>query len=134
MRHLARLIRDLNMLSIGYNAPPSDRQILRNDMMSLVQGGVRPSAPTVLQLSEHLIEYLPRRRVPLLNTERLALDVEAAMNGGRTNAGRVNQAVGSAQGLLRSSGVPQAGIQTIAADLRLIGMRGAAGNQAALLR
>jgi hypothetical protein len=134
MRRLARLIRDLNVLSIGYAAPPTDRQVLRNDLMSLVQGGVRPPTQPVIQVSQHLIEYLPRRRSSFLNTERLALDLEAVMNGGRIKSGAVGQAIGSAEGLLRTSGVPQPGVQAIAADLRAIGTRGPAGNQAALVR
>jgi hypothetical protein len=127
------VVRDLNMLTVGYKAPATDWQVLRNDMMSLVQGGIRPPSAAVLQLSERLIDYLPRRQIPLLNTERLALDLEAVMNGSHLNAGRVDQAISSALGILRSSGVPQVGVQAISTQLRTVGIRGLAINQPGLV-
>jgi hypothetical protein len=88
----------------------------------------------VQQLSGGLISHLPNRRTPSLNTQRLALDLEAVMNGSRLPAARVNQAIRSAQAILRSSGVPQAGIQALGADLRAIGFSRVAGNQPGLAR
>ena len=131
---LSRPWRDLNTLRVGYAASPSDRNILRNDLMGVAQGGIRPPSPAVQQLSGGLISNLPTRRTPFMNTERLALDLEAVMNGSRLPPARVNQAITSAESILRSSGVPQAGIQALDADLRTIGFWRAAGNQAGFVR
>lgn len=134
MMRLSRLVRDLNTLKVGYAASPNDRNVLRNDLMGVTQGGIRPSSSAVQQLSGGLISHLPSRRTPLINTERLALDLEAVMNGSRLGPARVNQAISSAQSILRSSGVPPAGIQALSADLKAIGLSRAAGNQAGFVR
>jgi hypothetical protein len=134
MMRLSRLVRDLNTLTVGYSASPNDRNVLRNDLMGVTQGGIRPPSATVQQLSGGLISHLPSRRTPFINTERLALDLEAVMNGSRLAPARVNQAISSAQSVLRSSGVPQAGIQALSADLKAIGFSRAAGNQAGFVR
>ena len=42
MMRLSRLVRDLNTLTVGYAASPNDRNILRNDLMGVAQGGIRP--------------------------------------------------------------------------------------------
>ena len=134
MMHLSRLVRDLNTLTVGYAASPNDRNILRNDLMGVTQGGIKPPSPAVQQLSSGLISHLPSRRTPFINTERLALDLEAVMNGSRLPPTRVNQAISSAQSILRSSGVPQAGIQALSADLKAVGSWRVAGNQAGFVR
>jgi hypothetical protein len=134
MMRLSRLVRDLNTLRVGYAASPNDRNILRNDLMGVAQGGIRPPSTAVQQLSGGLISHLPTRRTAFMNTERLALDLEAVMNGSRLPPARVNQAINSAQSILRSSGVPQAGIQALSADLKAIGFSRAAGNQAGFVR
>ena len=71
MMRLSRLVRDLNTLTVGYAASPSDRNMLRNDLMGVAQGGIRPPSPAVQQLSGGLISHLPTRRTPFMNTERL---------------------------------------------------------------
>jgi hypothetical protein len=134
MRRLSRLVRDLNTLTVGYAASPNERNILRNDLMGVAQQGIRPPLPAVQQLSEGLISHLPDRRTPYMNTERLALDLEAVMNGSQLPPARVNQAIRSAQSILRSSGVPQAGIQALSADLKAVGFWRVAGNQAGFVR
>ncbi len=134
MRRLAKLVRDLNTLTVGYSAPVNDRNILRNDLMAVAQGGMRPPSAAVNQLSQHLVNYLPQRRTPLLNTERLALNLETVMNGGRLNSSQVNRAISSSQSILRSSGLPQPGLQDLNTAMRSVGFWGVAGNQAGLLR
>ncbi len=134
MRRLARVVRDLNSLTVGSRPPVNDRNILRNDLMSLAQGGMRPASSSVQQLSAHLVNYLPRRSTPLLNTERLALNLETVMNGARLNASQVNRAINSSQTLLRSSGLPQAAQQAVASAMRNVGFAGLAGNPAAFMR
>jgi hypothetical protein len=134
MKRLARLVRDLNTLTVGYMAPMNDRNILRNDLMAVSQGGMRPPSASVLQLSQHLVGFLPQRRIPLLNTERLALDLETVMNGSRLNAGQVNRAINSAQSILRSSGLTQLGLQAVSTDMRSVGFWGLAVNQPGVVR
>ena len=102
--------------------------------MGVAQGGYRPPPSSVLQLAGNLIDHLPRRRTPFLNTEQLALNLETVMNGGRLAPASVNHAISSAQSILRASGVPQAGIQALSADLRSIGFRRIAGNPPGLVR
>jgi len=134
MRRLAKLVRDLNTLTVGYSAPVNDRNILRHDLMAVAQGGMRPPSASVNQLSQHLVSFLPQRKTPLLNTERLALDLETLMNGGRLNSSQVNRAISSSQSILRSSGLPQRGLQALNTAMRSVGFWGQAGNQAGLLR
>ncbi len=134
MMHLSGLVRDLNTLTVGYAASPNDRNILRNDLIRVVQAGRRPPSQAVQQLSSGLISHLPTRRTAFMNTERLALDLEAVMNGSRLPPAKVNQAINSAQSILRSSGVPQAGIQALSADLKAVGFSRVAGNQAGFVR
>lgn len=134
MRRLSRLVRDLNTLTVGYAAPLNDRTILRNDLMALAQGGMRPPSTSVNQLSQHLVNYLPQRSTPLLNTERLALNLETVMNGGRLNAGQVNRAISSSESILRSSGLPQPGMQALNTAMRSVGFWGSANNQAGIIR
>ncbi len=69
--------------------------------MALSQGGMRPPSGSVQQLSQNLINYLPQRSTALLNTERLAPNLETVMNGGRINATQVNLAINSSHSLLR---------------------------------
>ena len=106
--------------------------------MALSQGGMRPPSGSVQQLSQNLINYLPQRSTALLNTERLALNLETVMNGGRINATQVNRAINSSHSLLRSSGLPQAGLQAVSTAMRSVGFRGGlaggAGNQAGFIR
>ena len=134
MRRLARLVRDLNTLTVGYVAPPNDRNVLRGDLNALSQGGPRPPSARVLQLAQDLIAHLPRRGVPLLNTERLALDLEKVMNGSRLNSGQVNSAINSARSILRTSGLAQPAIESLATDMRSVGQWRLAGNQAGVVR
>lgn len=134
MSRLSRLVRDLNTLTVGYAAPPNDRNILRNDLMAVTQRGMRPPSSAVSQLSQHLINYLPQRRTPLLNTERLALDMETIMNGGRLNPAQVNRAVNSAYSTLRASGLHQQGLQAVTSAMRSVGFSGLAANQAGFVR
>ena len=125
MRRLAKLVRDLNTLTVGYAAPLNDRSILRNDLMAVAQGGMRPPSSSVNQLSQHLVNFLPQRSTPLLNTERLALNLETVMNGARLNATQVNRAINSSQSILRSSGLPQPGLQALNSAMRSVGFWGA---------
>ena len=81
MMHRSRPVRNLNTLAVGYAASPNDRNILRNGLMGVAQGGIRPPSSAVQQLSGGLISHLPSRRTPITNTERLSLDLEAVMNG-----------------------------------------------------
>lgn len=135
MRRLSKLVRDLNTLTVGSTPPLNDRNILRNDLMALAQGGMRPPSTSVNQLSQHLVNYLPQRSTPLLNTERLALNLETVMNGGRLNSGQVNRAISSSQSILRSSGLPQPGLQALNTAMRSVGFWGGmAGNQAGIIR
>ncbi|MGC8643715.1 MAG: hypothetical protein ACP5XB_27970 [Isosphaeraceae bacterium] len=134
MQRLARLVRDLNTLTVGYVASASDTNILRRDLNALTQRTVRPPSTQVLQLTRDLISQLPRRKTPLLNTEQLALDLEKVMNGSRLNLGQVNSAINSARSIFRSSGLPQSAIQTLTQDMKSVGQWGLAGNQAGMLR
>ncbi len=136
MRRLAKLVRDLNTLTVGYAAPLNDRNILRNDLMAMAQGGMgmRPPSAAVNQLSQHLVNFLPQRSTPLLNTERLALNLETVMNGARLNSSQVNRAINSSQSILRSSGLPQAGQQALSTAMRSVGFWGLAANQPGLIR
>jgi hypothetical protein len=135
MRNLARLVRDLNTLTVGSVPPLNDRNILRNDLMAVAQGGMRPPSASVSQLSQSLVTYLPQRKIPLLNTERLALNLETVMNGGRLNAGSVNRAISSSESILRSTGLPQPGLQALNTAMRTVGSWGGlANNQAGLVR
>jgi hypothetical protein len=134
MRRLAKLVRDLNTLTVGYAAPLNDRNILRNDLMAVAQGGMRPPSASVTQLSQHLVNFLPQRSTPLLNTERLALNLETVMNGARLNASQVNRAINSSQSILRSSGLPQPGLQAVSTAMRSVGFWGLAANQPGLVR
>ncbi len=134
MMRLSRVVRDLNALTVGYSAAANEHNILRNDLMNLAQGGMRPASTSVQQLSRNLISYLPQRSTALLNTERLALNLETVMNGARLNASQINRAVNSSQSLLRSSGLPQAGQQAVASSMRNVGFAGLAGNPAAFMR
>ncbi len=134
MRRLSKLVRDLNTLTVGYSAAMNDRNTLRNDLMAVAQGGMRPPSESVNQLSQHLVNFLPQRSTPLLNTERLALNLETVMNGGRLNSSQINRAINSSQSVLRSSGLPQPGLQALNTAMRSVGFWGAASNQAGLLR
>jgi hypothetical protein len=134
MRHLAKLVRDLNALTVGHVSNPNEQNILRNDLMAVTQGGFRPPSQAVQQLSGSLVNHLPTRKTPFLNTEQLALDLEVVMNGGRVTPTRVTHAISSAGSLLRTSGVPQGGVQAVTADLKSIGLSRVAGKQAGVIR
>ena len=99
MMHLSRPVRNLNTLAVGYAASPNDRNILRNGLMGVAQGGIRPPSSAVQQLSGGLISHLPSRRTPILNTERLSLDLEAVMNGNH-----LGRPVGNSLPQLRTDG------------------------------
>lgn len=134
MQRLSRLVRDLNTLTVGYVAPATDTTILRRDLTALTQGTLRPPSASVRQLTQDLIAQLPRRKTPLLNTERLALDLEKVMNGSRLNPAQVNSAINSARSILHSSGLAQPAVQTLTQDMKSVGQWGLAGNQAGLIR
>jgi hypothetical protein len=134
MTPLARVIRDLNVLTVGYVAPASDTNILRGDLTALTLGGSRPPSARVLQLTQDLIAMLPRRTARPLNTERLALDLEKVMNGSRLSLAQTNSAINSARSILRTSGLPQQGIESLTADMKSLSQWGPAGNQAGALR
>ena len=134
LRRLSRLVRDLNTLTVGYVAPANDRTVLRSDLNALSQGGMRPPSAGVVQLAQDLINHLPRRATPLLNTERLALDLETVMNGSRLNPTRVNSAINSARSLLRGSSLAQPAVETLTTDMRTVGLWRTVGAQAGLMR
>jgi hypothetical protein len=119
---------------VGYVAPPSDRNVLRSDLNAVSRSGLRPPSAGVNQLALDLINHLPRRGTPLLNTERLALDLETVMNGSRLGLGRVNAAINSARSVLRSSGLPQPALESVATDMKTVGMWRLAGNAAGMIR
>jgi hypothetical protein len=134
MRRLAKLVRDLNALTVGHASNPNEQNILRNDLMGVTQGGSRPPTQAVRQLSGSLVNHLPTRKTYFLNTEQLALDLEVVMNGGRVTPTRVSHAISSAGSLMRSSGVPQAGVEAVIADLKSIGFPRVAGNAGGVVR
>jgi hypothetical protein len=134
MKHLAKLVRDLNALTVGHVSNPNEQNILRSDLMGVTQGGFRPPAQAVQQLSGSLVNHLPTRKMQFLNTEQLALDLEVVMNGGRVTPTRVSHAISSAGSILRSSGVPQSGVQAVISDLKSIGLPRVAGNAAGMIR
>jgi hypothetical protein len=134
MQRLAKLVRDLNALTVGHVPNPNEQNILRSDLMGVTQGGFRPPTQAVQQLSGSLVNHLPTRKMPFLNTEQLALDLEIVMNGGRVTSTRVSHAISSAGSILRSSGVPQGGVQAVTSDLKSIGLSRVAGKPAGVVR
>jgi hypothetical protein len=120
MRALSRLINDLNHLSRGSIVNAGHANRIRNDLMGVVSATGRPPIQTVHQLSMSLVNALPSRTVPMMNTGQLARDLALVMNGNGMNMMQIQQAIGNAQSVMHSSGVSQRGIQSVTHGLRMV--------------
>ncbi len=58
---------------------------MRSDLMGVVSATGRPPVQTVHQLSMSLVNALPSRTVPMMNTGQLARDLAVVMNGNGMN-------------------------------------------------
>jgi hypothetical protein len=124
MRSLSRLINDLNQLSRGTVVNANHTTRIRSDLLGVVSATGRPPIQTVHQLSMSLVNALPSRTVPMMNTGQLARDLAVVMNGNGMNMMQIQQAIGNAQSVMHSSGVSQPGIQSVTQGLRLVASRG----------
>jgi len=124
MRALSRLVNDLNQLSRGSVVNASHTMRIRSDLMGVVSATGRPPIQTVHQLSMSLVNALPSRTVPMMNTGQLARDLALVMNGNGMNIMQIQNAIGNAQSVLHSSGVSQPGIQAVTHGLRMVGSWG----------
>jgi hypothetical protein len=87
----------------------------------------------VHQLSTALVNALPKRNIPMLNTGQLARDLAVVMNGNGMSLMQIQQSIGSAQGVLHSSGVSQPGVQSVTEGLRMVASWGNPSNPLALI-
>lgn len=124
MRSLSRLINDLNQLSRGTVVNANHTTRIRSDLLGVVSATGRPPIQTVHQLSMSLVNALPSRTVPMMNTGQLARDLAVVMNGNGMNMMQIQQAIGNAQSVMHSSGVSQPGIQSVTQGLRMVASRG----------
>jgi hypothetical protein len=128
MRRLQRLIADLDALSPGTAASPLQQTALRNDLQALAPGSYRTNRGSVQNLAGGLATALPQRSRRLLDTARLAGDLEVVVNAAHLPAGQVSRAVGDAHTVLRSSGVGQSHLQGLVLAMRSVGAVGGLGN------
>jgi len=120
MMALSRLINDLNHLTKGSIVNASHTNRIRNDLMGVVSATGRPPIQTVHQLSMALVNALPSRSVPMLNTGQLARNLAVVMNGNGMNMMQIQHAIGNAQAVMHTSGVSQPGIQSVTHGLRMV--------------
>jgi hypothetical protein len=133
MRAISRLTNDLNSLTKGAVVNPGHINRIRNDLMEVVSATGRPPFQTVHQLSTALVNALPKRNIPMLNTGQLARDLAVVMNGNGMSLMQIQQSIGSAQGVLHSSGVSQPGVQSVTEGLRMVASWGNPSNPLALI-
>jgi len=134
MRALSRLINDLNQLSRGSVVNGNHTTRIRSDLMGVVSATGRPPIQTVHQLSMSLVNALPSRTVPMMNTGQLARDLAVVMNGNGMNVMQIQHAIGNAQSVLHSSGVSQPGIQSVTHGLMMVASWGNAASPLARTR
>jgi hypothetical protein len=119
---LQRLIADLNYLSPGATVSSAQRNVFHRDLMAVAQGPARPMSQPVHQLSNGLVTALPQRTRPLLNTRQLAFDLETVMNRSHLPPAQVTQAIGSAEAILKQSGINPTTLQSLVSQMRLVGL------------
>jgi hypothetical protein len=120
MRHLQRLIADLDSITPNSHMTQSQKNIFHRDLLAVVDSGPKPNTSNVQVLANDLVDTMSRRKSPMIDTKDLAWSLKAVMNSGHLAAGDVTHAIAQSQSILGNGGAIQADIKTVVNDLKMI--------------
>jgi len=118
-QNLDKLQTDLVAIKPGAPAGDEVKQMLQVDFLTLVKGSVRPSTNSLNKLAEDLAAALSGASSPR-EQGQLAQAINAVVNSSMSTPAKAQPFVVVAQTSLKSSGVSDAGVQAVTADLKAI--------------
>ena len=118
-QNLDKLQTDLVAIKPGAPAGDEVKQMLQVDFLTLVKGSVRPSTNNLNKLAEDLAAALSGASSPR-EQGQLAQAINAVVNSSMSTPAKAQPFVVVAQTSLKSSGVSDAGVQAVTADLKAI--------------
>ncbi len=115
-----RLENDLTAIKAGATVTDQQKTGLQTDMATLAKGANQPSKTNLAKLAADLATGLADKGVTEKDMAQLAKAINIVANCGPLTQARAQAYVTAAQGILKSSGVSDANIQPISADLKAI--------------
>lgn len=119
-QNLEKLQTDLSNLKPGSQAGDDLKKTLQADFATLAKGSVRPSATNLDKLATDLAEALSAPDVSARELGQLAQAVNVVVNSSMVTTAQAQSFLVVAQTALKSSRVPDAAGEKVAADLKAI--------------
>jgi hypothetical protein len=120
LHRLQKLKADLDQITPRAQVNQVRRNVLKEDLMGVAEGTIRPTYPPVQQLSGHLADAMSGRRLPEIDTAQMAMDLKMVMSTAKIGRPDAEAAIARTQDLLRSAGTPPADFRAVADDLKAI--------------
>jgi hypothetical protein len=119
-QHLDKFQADLAGIKSGVEVSADQKQILQNDLTTLVRGSVRPSEASLEKLTDSLIAALSAPNVIMHERGQLVQGVNAVVNSSMIGPDQARSFVVVSETSLRSSGVDDASVQAVSDNLTAI--------------
>lgn len=119
-RNLDKLEADLTAIKSGVDVSTDQKQTLQNDLETLARGSVKPSSAALAKLTDDISAALSATNISVRERDQLAQAVNVVVNSSMTSPATAQSFVVVAETSLRSSGVDDAGVQTVSDDLKAI--------------
>jgi hypothetical protein len=119
-RNLEKLEADLTAIKSGVEVAADQKQTLEADVETLARASVKPSKAALAKLTDDISAALSAGNITMHERGQLAQAVNVVVNSSMTTPDQAQSFVVVAETSLRSSGVDDAGVQTISDDLKAI--------------
>jgi len=119
-RNLEKLEADLTAIKSGVEVSADQKQTLEADVETLARASVKPSKAALAKLTDDISAALSAGNITMHERGQLAQAVNVVVNSSMTTPDQAQSFVVVAETSLRSSGVDDAGVQTISDDLKAI--------------
>ena len=123
LKHLIKLKADLDVLAQGGQPTQEEKDVLRRDLLAVIEKGANRPAPEPLgELTSSLADVVSRKKRAPLNTEQLAYDLDVVMNSPLATPAEVGRAIGDGQSLLHLAGIGRKDVETLAGRMKAVAM------------
>ena len=111
---------DLTAIKSGTSATADQTVALQNDMGTLAKGANKPTKPELAKLSTDLAAALSEKTISAVEMAQLTKNINIVMNCSVISAAYAQTFASAAQAALRNSGVSDAKVDAVGADLRAV--------------
>lgn len=119
-QNLEKLQTDLTTIKPGAPASDDVKQLLQADFATLAKGSIRPSATNLSKLAVDLGAAFSGPGTAIREPNQLAQAINVVVNSSMYTAAQAQSFIVVAQTTLKSSGVPEASVETLTSDLKAI--------------